>query len=137
MSDAVETHDVWTFGRDAQEQRSELEARRHRRGLSRDAPGGDRRARDAAERMWWPGRAPRSPSGQPPARKPVPATPIAPVVTTPAIAVGIAGTAAKTGVVAGPPLYSLPISEAQAARALATFRNFLRGAPAPGRPHRA
>ncbi|MDB5706315.1 MAG: hypothetical protein JWN66_3431 [Sphingomonas bacterium] len=54
-----------------------------------------------------------------PARKPVSATPIAPVS---AVTVPGSATAAKAGVVAGPPLYSLPISEVQAARALVAFR---------------
>lgn len=55
----------------------------------------------------------------PVARRPVPATPIAPAsaLTTPG-----AGTAAHAGLVAGPPVYTLPIDEAQAARALAAFR---------------
>ena len=42
MTDAVETHDVWTFARTLKSTRSELEARRHRRGVMRDAVGGDR-----------------------------------------------------------------------------------------------
>ena len=59
----------------------------------------------------------RPPAG--PARQPVPATPLPPVTgtTTPG-----AGTAFAAGVVAGPPLSSLPIGEATAARALAAFR---------------
>ncbi|WCM29847.1 murein transglycosylase A [Sphingomonas sp. QA11] len=55
----------------------------------------------------------------PPVRRPVAATPIAPA---PAVPVPGSATAAKAGLVAGPPLYSLPINEAQAARALAAFR---------------
>lgn len=56
---------------------------------------------------------------EPPVRQPVAATPIAPAtaVTAPGSAI-----AAKAGLLAGPPIASLPISEAQAARALAAFR---------------
>jgi membrane-bound lytic murein transglycosylase A len=64
---------------------------------------------------------PRGPSANPgpPVRKPVAATPIAPSATVTAPG---AATAAKAGLVAGPSLNSLPITEAQAARALAAFR---------------
>jgi membrane-bound lytic murein transglycosylase A len=56
---------------------------------------------------------------EPPVRQPVAATPIAPstAVTAPGSAI-----AAKAGLLAGPPIASLPISEAQAGRALAAFR---------------
>jgi len=54
-----------------------------------------------------------------PVRQPVAATPIPPAaaVTAPGSAI-----AAKAGLIAGPPIATLPISEAQAARALAAFR---------------
>ncbi|MGY2734960.1 membrane-bound lytic murein transglycosylase A [Sphingomonas sp. UYP23] len=57
-------------------------------------------------------------NGQTPVRRPVPATPIAPTqaVTAPG------PTARSAGVVAGPALYSLPIDDAQAERALVAFR---------------
>lgn len=55
----------------------------------------------------------------PAVRRPVAATPIAPA---PAVAVPGSATAARAGLVAGPPLYALPINESQAARALAAFR---------------
>ncbi|MFA6112576.1 MAG: murein transglycosylase A [Sphingomonas sp.] len=54
-----------------------------------------------------------------PVIKPVAATPITPA---PAAAAPATATAAKAGLLAGPPLPSLPINEAQAARALAAFR---------------
>ncbi len=60
------------------------------------------------------------PRSAPPARKPPAATPIAPV-QAPAPSVGAAN-AASTGVVAGPPIASLPIDQDQAARALGAFR---------------
>ena len=65
---------------------------------------------------------PASPSYRPPVgpvRQPVPATPLPPVAgaTTPG-----AGTAATAGLVAGPPISSLPIGDAAASRALAAFR---------------
>ena len=56
-----------------------------------------------------------------PVRQPVANTPIAPV-PGPAAIPG-SPTAASTGVVAGPPLYTLPITEAGAARALVAFRS--------------
>ena len=55
-----------------------------------------------------------------PARTPVRATPIAPQPATP-VAPGTA-TAASAGVIAGPPVYTLPIDEPVAARALTAFR---------------
>ena len=54
-----------------------------------------------------------------PVRRPVGAVPIAPVAVAP---VGGAVSAVVAGVTAGVPLYSLPITEAQATRALAAFR---------------
>jgi membrane-bound lytic murein transglycosylase A len=65
---------------------------------------------------------PATPSYRPPvapARQPMPATPLPPVTgsTTPG-----AGTAAAAGLVAGPPIYTLPIGDAAASRALAAFR---------------
>ncbi len=54
-----------------------------------------------------------------PARRPIPATPIAPQPTGP---VAAGPTARSTGVVAGPPLYTLPIDDTQATRALVAFR---------------
>jgi len=54
-----------------------------------------------------------------PVRKPVAATPIAPA---PTIATPAGANAAKAGVVAGPPLRTLPIPADQAARAVAAFR---------------
>ncbi len=60
-----------------------------------------------------------STSGEPPVRRPVAATPITPA---PAVVVPGTATAAGVGLLAGPPLASLPISEARAARALAAFR---------------
>ncbi|MGH6615972.1 murein transglycosylase A [Sphingomonas sp.] len=64
---------------------------------------------------------PSSPSShhEPPVRQPVAAKPIAPVIVIPPAG---ALNAAATGVVAGPPISSLPITDAQAARALAAFR---------------
>jgi len=65
---------------------------------------------------------PATPSYRPPVgpvRPAVPATPLPPVAGT---TVPGAGTAASAGLVAGPPIYSLPISDAAAARALAAFR---------------
>ena len=53
------------------------------------------------------------------ARKPVAATPIAPVA---AAVVQGAPTAAKAGLTAGPAIYSLPITERQASRGLLAFR---------------
>jgi len=58
-------------------------------------------------------------SGGPPARRPVAATPIAPVPVGPVTG---SATALKAGFVAGPPVSSLPITDAQATRALAAFR---------------
>ena len=58
-----------------------------------------------------------------PARRPIPATPIAPV--RPGLGTGTTAggaTAIKAGLAPGPSIRSLPISEAQAARALAAFR---------------
>ena len=55
-----------------------------------------------------------------PARTPVRATPIAPQPAMP-VAPGTA-TAASAGVIAGPPVYTLPIDEPVAARALTAFR---------------
>lgn len=55
-----------------------------------------------------------------PVRKPVAATPIAPQPVAP-VAAGTA-TAASAGVIAGPPVYTLPIEEAAAARALVAFQ---------------
>ncbi|MGK3796884.1 hypothetical protein, partial [Enterococcus faecium] len=55
-----------------------------------------------------------------PVRKPVAATPIAPQPVAP-VAAGTA-TAASAGVIAGPPVYTLPIDEAAAARALVAFQ---------------
>jgi membrane-bound lytic murein transglycosylase A len=67
------------------------------------------------------GGPPRAPSSGhiPPARQPTPATPIAPLPSG-----GGAGTgsAALAGLVAGPPIASLPIDASEAARALAAFR---------------
>lgn len=63
-----------------------------------------------------PGATPVAPTA--PVRKPVAATPIAPQPADTAPG----STAALTGVVAGPAVASLPITEAQAARALAAFR---------------
>lgn len=65
---------------------------------------------------------PATPSYRPPVgpvRQPAPATPLPPVTgtTTPG-----AGTAAAAGLVAGPPISTLPISEGAASRALAAFR---------------
>ncbi|MEG3178377.1 murein transglycosylase A [Sphingomonas sp. RB3P16] len=54
-----------------------------------------------------------------PARRPVAATPITPQA---AATVPGAPTARSAGLVAGPPLYTLPIDDAQAARALVAFR---------------
>ncbi|MES2986307.1 MAG: murein transglycosylase A [Pseudomonadota bacterium] len=53
-------------------------------------------------------------------RQPIPATPLAPI-TAPAAAAGITS-AAKAGVIAGPPVDTLPISDANAARALDAFK---------------
>ncbi len=55
-----------------------------------------------------------------PVRTPVRATPIAPQPTAP-VPAGTA-TAASAGVIAGPPIYTLPIDEPAAARALVAFR---------------
>jgi membrane-bound lytic murein transglycosylase A len=59
-------------------------------------------------------------AGRPPApvRQPRPATPIAPAP----VAAGSGPTAASVGTIAGPPIASLPITAANAARALAAFR---------------
>lgn len=54
-----------------------------------------------------------------PVRRPVPATPIAPVAARTATG---SATALTAGVVAGPPVASLPISDRDAAAALAAFR---------------
>ncbi|HSI17315.1 MAG TPA: murein transglycosylase A [Sphingomonas sp.] len=54
-----------------------------------------------------------------PVRQPPPATPLPPVTGTTAPG---AGTAATAGLVAGPPISSLPIGDAAASRALAAFR---------------
>ena len=65
---------------------------------------------------------PATPSYRPPttpARPPVPATPLPPVAGT---TVPGAGTAAAAGLVAGPPIYTLPIDDTAAGRALAAFR---------------
>ncbi|MFA5963253.1 MAG: MltA domain-containing protein [Sphingomonas sp.] len=65
---------------------------------------------------------PATPSYRPPAgpaRSPVPATPLPPVSGT---TVPGAVNAVTAGVVAGPPIYSLPIDAAGAARSLAAFR---------------
>ena len=56
-----------------------------------------------------------------PVRQPVRATPIAPQPAA-AVAPGTP-TAANAGVIAGPPVYTLPIDEAGASRALAAFRS--------------
>ena len=61
---------------------------------------------------------PKAPSE--PVRRPVPATPIAPVTAAPATP-GVT-TAAKAGLAPGPSIRSLPISQTQAARALVAFR---------------
>ena len=58
-------------------------------------------------------------SGYLPAARPIPSTPIAPVATT---TIAGAATAATAGLVAGPPISTLPITDAQAARALGAFR---------------
>ena len=65
---------------------------------------------------------PATPSYRPPVvpvRQPTAATPLPPVTGTTAPG---AGTAASAGLVAGPPIYSLPIGDAAASRALAAFR---------------
>src|SRR5690242_19822860 len=67
-----------------------------------------------------PSRAPAS-GGLPPARQPTPATPIVPMPSGGG-AGGGAGSAALAGLVAGPAIASLPVSDAQAARALDAFR---------------
>ena len=54
-----------------------------------------------------------------PVRQPIPAVPLPPIATVPALG---ATTAAAAGVVAGPVFASLPISDAQARDALAAFR---------------
>ncbi len=63
--------------------------------------------------------ASRPPAGYPPVRQPVTATPIAPVITTTAAGASVA---ASAGLVAGPPVASLPITRDGAMRALAAFR---------------
>ncbi|PNB53070.1 hypothetical protein C1X73_32050, partial [Pseudomonas sp. FW305-130] len=55
-----------------------------------------------------------------PVRRPVAATPIAPQPAAPVAA--STANAAGAGVVAGPPVYTLPIDEAAAARALVAFQ---------------
>ncbi len=63
---------------------------------------------------------PSNPSShEPPVRKPVAAKPIAPITVAPPTG---ALNAAAAGVVGGPPISSLPITDAQAVRALAAFR---------------
>ena len=62
----------------------------------------------------------RPPSqGYLPATRPIPATPISPVATT---TIAGAATAVTAGLVAGPPISALPITDAQAVRALGAFR---------------
>ncbi|MGN6374793.1 MAG: MltA domain-containing protein [Sphingomonas sp.] len=61
-----------------------------------------------------------TPTGLPPVRQPTPATPISPV--TPGSGGAGAPTAALAGLAAGPAVASLPIDQAQAARALDAFR---------------
>ena len=56
-----------------------------------------------------------------PVRQPVAATPIAPVPTV--APPPNAANAVSTGIIAGPPVYTLPITEAGAARALVAFRS--------------
>ncbi|MDQ2878513.1 MAG: MltA domain-containing protein [Pseudomonadota bacterium] len=63
--------------------------------------------------------APHRPYRQPPARQPVPATPIAPIQSS---GPSTGPNAARAGIVAGPSVASLPISQTQAARALDAFR---------------
>ncbi len=66
------------------------------------------------------GRPPvRTTTGYPPVRRPIPATPIAPVAAAPTPGAAIAANAALA---AGPPVASLPITRDGAARALAAFR---------------
>ncbi|MCW3849384.1 murein transglycosylase A [Sphingomonas sp. LB-2] len=60
------------------------------------------------------------PANDLPARQPTPAVPLAPV-TAPPVAAGTAS-AAKAGVIAGPPVDSLPINQANAERALTAYR---------------
>ncbi|WP_244624550.1 murein transglycosylase A [Sphingomonas sp. So64.6b] len=62
---------------------------------------------------------PSNPSSEPPVRQPVAAKPIA---AAPVTASTGALTAAVAGAIAGPPIYSLPITDAQAAHALVAFR---------------
>ena len=65
---------------------------------------------------------PRYPTDRPvPVRHPVRAQPIAPQ-TAPAVAPGTA-TATNAGLIAGPPIYALPIDESAAGRALIAFRS--------------
>src|SRR4051812_11138248 len=59
----------------------------------------------------------RAPAGDVPVRQPVAATPL-PAVAAPAVAANVA-TAAKAGVIAGPAISALPITQAGAERALA------------------
>jgi len=66
-----------------------------------------------------PARPPKH-NASPPARAGSPATPIAPVVTAPPPA--SSASAATAGLVAGPPVSSLPITDRGAAAALAAFR---------------
>ncbi|MFL0412563.1 murein transglycosylase A [Sphingomonas sp. 179-I 2A4 NHS] len=66
-----------------------------------------------------PSKVPSQPRPQGPVRQPAPATPITPV---PAMTSATATTAVSAGLVAGPPIASLPITRESAAGALAAFR---------------
>jgi membrane-bound lytic murein transglycosylase A len=63
---------------------------------------------------------PQAPVNDVPVRQPVAATPL-PAAAAPAVAAGTV-TAAKAGVIAGPAISSLPITQANAERALAAYR---------------
>lgn len=62
----------------------------------------------------------REPQAHVAVRQPIPATPLAPLAGSPAAAT--ITSAAKAGVIAGPAVESLPITDANAARALAAFK---------------